>query len=281
MAHTTPHRFVAAQIMGGRERQEDYFAVLDLGDENTERLVLLVADGMGGHPRAADVARLAVVRFCDSLKTNKAELFTRLMPAVQHANAQICFEGTRDPSLKGAGCTLVAAAIEDTALSWISVGDSLIYLFRKGKIRQLNSRHVETISTETGQKRNRLHSAVRGRELKSIDCPTQRLQLSPDDLIIVASDGLDCVPERKLVSILRRCAARSPTETVDQLLRAVRSKRIAEQDNTTIILYRVPYSKAGTRNPNHPSSTTSKWRLILAAGLSAALLLTVMVWLLT
>src|SRR5512135_1431605 len=125
----TPLRLVAAQIIGGRERQEDDFAILDLGDEHTERLVLVVADGMGGHPRAADAARLAIGGFCESLKTNKAQFFSRLMPAIEHANAQIHLEGTRDPGLKGAGCTLVAAAIEDAALSWISVGDSLIYLF--------------------------------------------------------------------------------------------------------------------------------------------------------
>jgi len=276
---------VAAQIIGGRERQEDGFAIIDLGDEHTERLVLVVADGMGGHPRAADAARLAIGGFCESLKTNnKAQLFSRLMPAIEHANAQIHLEGTRDPGLKGAGCTLVAAAIEDAALSWISVGDSLIYLFRNGKIRLLNSRHVETINTGTGQVRNRiqvLRSALRGRALKLIDRPAQQLQLSPADLIIVASDGLDCVPEIKLASILRRCAARSPTETVDQLLRAVRSKAIAEQDNTTVILYRVPYSKISTRKLPPLSSTKPKWRLVLAAGLSATLLLTMMVWLLT
>lgn len=281
---TRAREFVAAQMIGGRARQEDDFAILDLGDETTERLVLVVADGMGGHPRAADAARLAIVWFYESLKTNRVQLFSRLVPAVEHANAQICLEGTRDPSLKGAGCTLVAAAIEDTALFWISVGDSLLYLFRRGKIRLLNSRHVETINTGTGQVRNRiqvLRSALRGRDLELIDCPAQLLQLCAGDLIVVASDGLDCVPERKLASILRRCAARSPTEIVDHLLRAVRSKPVAEQDNTTVILYRVPYSKMSTRNPIHPTSTKPKWRLVIAAGLSATLLLMMMVWLLT
>src|SRR5579863_4394866 len=104
MKQDLPHRFIAAQTIGGRERQEDDFAVLDLADRNSERLVLVVADGMGGHARAADAAQLAVRGFCDSIKTSAGPLSSRLRPALEYANHEIGRAALRDPTFKGAGC---------------------------------------------------------------------------------------------------------------------------------------------------------------------------------
>lgn len=278
-----PHRFVAAQILGGRERQADDFAVVDVGHSNSEMLVLVVADGMGGQARAADAARIAVRSFCDRIKTGADALPARLRPALENANHEIALAALRDPTLKGAGCTLVAAAIDDKALSWISVGDSSLYHFRQGVVRCLNTKHVEPV--RAGFRRGRsalfkLRSALTGRDLGLIDGSTNPLPLLADDCIIVASDGLDCVGERKIASILRRSAARTPTETVDLLLKAVRSRPAIEQDNTTVIFYRVPRTEMNSRRPKGASSIIPKWKLVIIAALFITLLLTITQWLL-
>ena len=56
-------QFAAGQMVGERQRQEDAFAILDLSHGQHERVLFVLADGMGGHAGAADVAHSAVTRF--------------------------------------------------------------------------------------------------------------------------------------------------------------------------------------------------------------------------
>ena len=117
--------------------------------------------------------------------------------------------------------------------------------------------------------------------LRLVDSSNNPLPLRPDDCIIVASDGLDSIGDRKIASILRRSAARTPAEIVDLLLKAVRSMPFVKQDNTTVIFYRVPSAKMNSRDPIDKGSSNPKWKLVFAALLPAILLLTIIVWLLT
>ena len=137
-------QLIAAQIVGGREKQEDDFSIVNLNGQDPARLVLVVADGMGGHPGAADAAKLATSAFCEGMRTGIGALPLRLSAALHRANHAIAAAGNTDKKIAGAGCTLVAAAIEDNAVSWISVGDSSLYLFRHGVVRRLNQRHLAT-----------------------------------------------------------------------------------------------------------------------------------------
>src|SRR5205823_2949392 len=131
-------RFAAAQIVGDRDRQEDDFAILDLGDDHHERLMLVLADGMGGHAAAAQAAHRAIEHFCRTAQASDGPLAERLQPALIGANAALALSAAGDPALAGSGCTLLAAAIEDGTLSWISVGDSLLFSLRGHKLRLLN-----------------------------------------------------------------------------------------------------------------------------------------------
>jgi serine/threonine protein phosphatase PrpC len=234
---------IAAQIVGGREKQEDDFAVLDLTGQDHATLVLVVADGMGGHPGAADAAKLATSGFCEGMRSGVGPLPLRLSAALHRANDAIAAAGRIDEKIDGAGCTLVAAVIEGNSLSWISVGDSSLYLFRCGLVRRLNERHL-AISTRPGYAGRRspskvLRSSVSGRKIAAVDLYRQPVQLLPHDCIIVASDGLDCIGDRKLNSILRRSTEERPEQVVERLLSAVRARPIIAQDNTTIVFYRI------------------------------------------
>ena len=276
-------QFAAAQIIGGRDRQEDDLAILDLSERDRDRVVFVIADGMGGHAGAADAARLAIRQFCESLKTGKGPLPVRLRPALLHANAALALAAMRDAQKKGAGCTLVAAAVEDGALSWISVGDSPLYLFRQGVIRKLTTSHLATADSGTGRFARKsqvqvLRSALTGKELVLIDSSPQPLPLLEDDCIIIASDGLDCIGHRKLQSILRHAATFRPSQVVDRLLKAVRTRPVAAQDNTTIIFYRVRHGNGKVAGHERRTSRRAGWLLLMLA--SGMLLLAAAHWLL-
>src|SRR5882757_6670604 len=100
-------RFAASQIMGARERQEDDYAATDLSGDGQERLLFVVADGMGGHSGAATVTQLAVRRFCEIAQEGDGTLDRRLPRALSGANDAIARAAILDGTLDGAGCAFL------------------------------------------------------------------------------------------------------------------------------------------------------------------------------
>jgi protein phosphatase len=248
-------------MVGARERQEDDFAARDLSDEQKQRFLFVVADGMGGHQGAAAVAQLSVRRFCEIVQASAGPLPQRLRPALLGANESIALAGVQDTSLAGAGCALLSATVEDEALSWISVGDCSLLLFRRGKLRQLNEDHsmravlrkmvtagrLSASAAAQDPRRAMLRSSLRGAKIRLIDVSPEPLPLIPGDAVILASDGLETLSSRAIGRILRRAAALNPPGIVDRLLSAIRSLRARQQDNVTIVCYRFGHERRGTK----------------------------------
>jgi serine/threonine protein phosphatase PrpC len=246
-------QFAAGQMVGDRLEQEDDFAVLDLSQGQRERLLFVLADGMGGHVGAAAVAHLAVTRFREVVRNGTGPLALRLQPALAGANAAIAISAVKDQSLKGAGCTLLAAALEDRTLSWTSVGDSSLLLFRAGRLQRLNADHsmrpvfsklvsagrLSARAASQHPHRHALRSALSGGDIKHISSSEEPLVLVPGDCVILASDGLETLSSRTIVNVLTRTAGMNSLATVQHLLKAVRAENHRNQDNTTIIVHRV------------------------------------------
>ena len=246
-------QFAAGQMVGDRHQQEDDFAVLDISQGQHERLLFVLADGMGGHAGAADVAHAAVTRFREFVNDGTGPLALRLPQALSATNAAIAISIVRDESLKGAGCTLLAAALEDKTLSWTSVGDSSLLLFRKGRLQRLNDDHsmrpvfselvaagrLSARAASEHPRRHALRSAITGGEIRHISASVEPLLLLPGDCVILASDGLETLSSRTIVNVLERTADMNALAVVQHLLKAVRGERSRNQDNTTVIFHRV------------------------------------------
>jgi serine/threonine protein phosphatase PrpC len=245
-------QFAARQIIGTRERQEDDYAALDLSRGGSERLLFAVADGMGGHRGAATVAQLAVRRFCEIVQSCDGPLRQRLPRALTGANDAIAKAAILDATLDGAGCAFLAAVVDQGALSWTSVGDCSLLLFRKGKLRRLNDDHsmrpvlaemiaagrLSAKAAALDPRRHSLRSALIGGEIRLVDHSPAPLTLRTDDTVILASDGLETLSPRTIVKILRREVGTAPAGVIECLLDALRSARARSQDNTTVIVYR-------------------------------------------
>jgi PPM family protein phosphatase len=104
--------------------------------------IFLVVDGMGGQAAgelAAETA-LRAIRECLAERTgDSAE--DRLRDAIVRANNRIFALGQEHPGLAGMGCVLTLALVEDGRITIGHVGDSRLYLIRKGAIRKLTSDH--------------------------------------------------------------------------------------------------------------------------------------------
>lgn len=98
-------------------------------------LVLMVADGMGGHVGGEVASQIAI----DHALANDGSVEER----VTAGNAAILAEVDRRPELAGMGTTITMVELRPDGFAMIGhVGDSRAYLLRKGLLRQLTEDHT-------------------------------------------------------------------------------------------------------------------------------------------
>ena len=124
--------FAGRQSRGMRPSQEDSYAFSEIIDPAGRAIGLLVvlADGMGGHTAGERASELAVKNCTAEFHQDNGEILHRLGRGLTAANASIAAEMEHNLALDGMGTTLLAAAMTDAGLEWISVGDSPLYLWR-------------------------------------------------------------------------------------------------------------------------------------------------------
>ncbi len=242
--------FAFGQIVGKRERQEDAVATARLARNKTS-LVLVLADGMGGHAGGDVAARVATKAFLDHLRGEGAPPSQRLAGALQAANDVLARAISANKALEGMGCTLVGATVTADRLRWISVGDSPLLLVRAGQMSRLNADHsmrsvlqdmVETgrLSAEDAARdpsRNALRSVVSGEEIDLVDAPNADISLLDGDLVLLASDGLETLSPEAIVRTATKAMRAGPKRIVADLLAAVTARQFPHQDNTSVIAY--------------------------------------------
>ncbi|MGE0735286.1 MAG: PP2C family serine/threonine-protein phosphatase [Alphaproteobacteria bacterium] len=256
-------QFAALQIKGGRDYQEDdfaYFSMLPEDDQRAQDLLMVLADGMGGHNGGAHASAAAVERFIDAFNENPtADAISRLRHALDESNRKIGEDSTRIPELEGMGCTLVAAAFTADGLVWVSVGDSPMWLYRDGKLVQLNEDHsMAPILAERVRRgdlsaddaavhphRNALRSAVVGEDLPMVDLSRSALALREGDTILLASDGVQTLTDDEIAEIMAE--DRDAHGLAERLIEEVQNRNRRGQDNTTVMVVRPFIGNAGGR----------------------------------
>jgi protein phosphatase len=232
---------------GARSYQEDSAAV----SENAGALTAVLSDGMGGHAGGALASGLACKFFLHAFATSSGDVPARLTEALELANAAIAHETAGNPALSGMGCTLIGAAFGPQGIEWVSVGDSPLFLVRKGEIVLLNEDHslapeidklaaAGKISWEAARadpRRHFLRSALTGHEIELVDRSERPLALQPGDVVILASDGVHTLSHADIAAL---AASGEPDEVADALLAAVEAAGDRHQDNTTVVVVRVP-----------------------------------------
>lgn len=269
--------------LGNRSRQEDDYGVFELPPElEAGDLLLVLADGMGGEQAGARASALAVRSFVQAYGTvSAAAIPQRLEQTLACVNAQMARDVASDPQgLRGMGCTVLAVVVAEEGLYWISVGDSPLWLWQRGRLHRLNQDHAyrsilayqvnigEISAAEAARHpdRNALISAVTGAELELVDLARQAYPLEPGDQILLASDGLLTLDEKEIAALLSRIQAED--RPCARLLAAVAEHHHLHQDNVTVLWARSAASS--------PTLTWGRrlWRraslLVLVLGVLAA-----------
>ena len=239
----------AGQIQGSRKSQQDAYSYLEW-DEGHHLLIL--ADGIGGASGGKLAADVAVKEFQNAFvscgKTNTRE---RLIGALRNANDALYDVKQDRADLSDMGTTLIGAAIVNHRLHWISVGDSPLWLIRRGQIIRLNEDHsigglldmrarageISWNEAKDSDQRNLLLAAVQGSEIQHVDAPTEPHQLNPGDILIAASDGIETCSQDELVQIVTAGRPSAP-DIVEAVLESVVQTDRVGQDNASLVVYR-------------------------------------------
>jgi formylglycine-generating enzyme required for sulfatase activity/serine/threonine protein phosphatase PrpC len=252
------------QIDGARDYQEDAYMVNQLGESDSGDLcsLIVMADGMGGHAAGNIASNMVVATFNKTFQGHfpTSDVSDVLTDALNRSNDQIRASVKETPALRGMGCTMVSAYLEDANLYWVSVGDSHLYLIRDRELIKQNADHSYgayldmmkeqgmEIEEQAGMSRNMLMSAMTGEEISSIDVSESPIKVRPGDRIIIASDGLDTLGDGAIIQYSSWSA--TAKECVYALLKAVEDANKINQDNTTLIV--VDIKERETRSAPDP-----------------------------
>jgi serine/threonine protein phosphatase PrpC len=185
--------------IGARKSNQDR-----IGDwTSDEALLVVVADGMGGHPRGELAAQLAVDQLIERFVRDARPRLERpdafLLDAFRRAHRTIGREA-RELGLADVPRTvLVAGVLQDGAVTWLHVGDARFYLLRGGRVVQRSrddsyvQRLIDLGRLDEGDAiyhpdRNIVLKCIGGDEPLRLPRPL-RVALETNDIVMLCSDG--------------------------------------------------------------------------------------------
>ena len=194
--------------------------------------ILMVADGMGGHPRPGEASEAAVHTARSILENAGADLDVGSIMGQALERAQAAVRKLRtQPTGKPPGTTLSMAVVCRGSLHIVHVGDGSVFLMREGAVRVL-------AGGERRRAGNRPDQFLGQPE--ALEPERVNLQLAPGDRLLLCTDGLTRYFTEAgmagLAEVLGR--ASTPVSTIAAQLTA-HSRPAGYDDDTTVALAEV------------------------------------------
>lgn len=194
-----------------RERNEDLVYVPDQSvAEQSDVVIVAVADGMGGHERGEVAARIAIDTLLERFAEDDSDDPVLLLKqAYRAANRSIYDDGSAKGEHHIMGTTLVTAVIRGDDLTVGNVGDSRAYLARAGRLNQVTTDHslvaeqvrmgvmTQDEARESSHK-NIVTRAIGHRE--RVDVDIFEIKLLPEDRLLLSSDGIHDVLDEDAIA---------------------------------------------------------------------------------
>ncbi|HLP97924.1 MAG TPA: protein phosphatase 2C domain-containing protein [Sideroxyarcus sp.] len=244
-----------ASKIGGRKYNQDRVGYA----YTNEALLLVLADGMGGHLHGEVAAQIAVLTFMRAFGRLKEgcvkepEVFLR---ETMRAGHEGIFSYAREQQLGGnPGTTCVAALVQNGHIWWAHAGDSRFYLLRENAVSSVTHDHsvvqqwadwgiISADEMKTHPDRNKITNCLGGVEdmfYVDVSPPTA---VQSGDTLLLCSDGFWSPLADEEMAKLSSTAALS--DRVGELIDLAVLREAARADNTTAIVARL-----GEREEEH------------------------------
>lgn len=247
-----------------RQQNEDAFIA--------EEGIFAVADGMGGHNAGEVASALAISGILDASRAGFSTA-AALAEAVNQANQSIHRASGGASDQRGMGTTLTAlaplrdGATEPDRVIVANVGDSRVYLYRSGELKQISVDHSYVqellseglISPSEARDHPRRNIVTRALGIDGeVHADTWVVPMVVGDRYVLCSDGLvDEVDDEQIAEILG--SGVKAQVAAEQLVNAANEH--GGRDNITVVVVDIVADDATVEMSDAPESPTPRRRL--------------------
>lgn len=245
---------VSGQTHVGMKRNHNEDNLLVLPEER----LFVVADGMGGHSSGEIASKIAVDEMAEFFKmTSQDHEITwpykmdkqrnydenRLATGIKLANMRIFEKASTEQKYKGMGTTIVSVYFaKDNEVVVGHVGDSRVYFFRDGQLKQVTEDHsllndylkakkLTPEEIESFPHKNVIVRALGMKDLVQVDL--NKVEPKEGDIFLLCSDGLSgMVPDAQIQQVLQ--STKDLEKACSQLIDAANAN--GGNDNVTCVL---------------------------------------------
>jgi protein phosphatase len=218
-------------------------------------ILVVVADGMGGHS-AGEVASGMAVEIIDRVYFDDAhDPASALKSALEEANFEIHKASLGQEGLRGMGTTCTALVLQNGSAIAAHVGDSRLYLVRGGQIYLMTEDHSEVmemvkrglISLEEARHhpdKNVILRAIGSHAEVQVSTWAEPFPTREGDRFLLCSDGLyDLVEDDEIKRAVERAEPAAACESLVALAR----ERGGHDNISVAVVNLVPLSESQTR----------------------------------
>jgi PPM family protein phosphatase len=198
---------------GPRQYNQDRLAY----SYSKDSLLLVLADGMGGHRHGEIAAQLAVKTLTDAFQRFALPFLSSpakfLTDHIQQVHDMIENVTQTDELIESPRTTIVAAIIQRGFLYCAHVGDSRLYHFRDGHLLFRTEDHsivqslykkgmISKDEMATHPYKNKIYNCLGGETAPQIDL-ANRIELAEGDTVLLCTDGVwGFIPDQQIKEIL-------------------------------------------------------------------------------
>lgn len=258
--------------IGGRDsQQDDYYSEYN---EALDKLIMVVADGMGGH-KGGQIASEIVVKktkqfFQDKSNENLSahEFFEKLIPSIHKSIVKRGLKENISPHT-----TIVIAIVQNGYIEYAHIGDSRLYIFTEEEqlVERTRDHSVPEMLFQMGEiseddmathpDQNKLTKSLGGERVESFTFKRHKIDSSKNYAIVLCSDGLwEYFTDAQMYKALFKMNLALDDIGNKMILRA---KKIGDPngDNITLVFTKIPATK-NTNSLSRLSKFNIQWILM-------------------
>ena len=194
-----PYDVIQHSFIGGRKTNQDRVGHAYTNDS----LLMIVADGMGGHQHGEIAAEITVRVLLEYFKReargtlkNPGQFLRASLEAAHETIAKYTLTHNLDEYPR---TTCVACVVQHDTAYWCHAGDSRLYLLRGGRLykrtrdhsrvqRMIDAGLISEDQALTHPDRNRVYSCLGGDQMPTISL-SEGTRVNPGDQLVLCSDG--------------------------------------------------------------------------------------------
>lgn len=212
-----------------------------------EVLLMVVADGMGGHAQGEVAAQIAVTEITRLFKQEARRRLRRpaefLDSVINAAHRAIVAHAVAANLLESPRTTCVACIVQGGVATWAHAGDSRLYVLRGGRLAAATLDHsrvqqmvdagtITPAEAATHRDRNKIYSCLGG-VVPPIVTVSREFALRTGDTVVISTDGFwGQIPPELIATLLRK---KDIVSLMPELLTEAQRRARGESDNLSVV----------------------------------------------